>query len=497
MTNRRRTLLVLTSSFPRDPRDETCGYVREFARAVAHEFDVTVLAPREDPMVGWSNDSFRLVRASSPIPAERDPFRGTSDLSVVIRASLRIKAAALLSFLAYAWSAARLARYADVICAHWLAPCGVIAVLIGRLMRKPVVVVEHSGALHFLRRSFLGRSILRWIVKNCSRVITVSEDLRSKLLAVVERQEGKEQRSGVSGFNEKTEKAGLVHRRDAENAETAQSSLRHLGATCASAANRLSKGIFPLGSSNRIVVLPMGVHANPNASARTLRTRLNRPGRPENVESGATPPATFLYLGRLAPIKGVDVLMRAVSTLPATRLVVAGDGEIKDDLERTARRLGIEACFTGIVGAEQRARLLASCDAVVIPSLILSGGRSEGLPVVCLEAMAAAKPVIASRTGGLAEVIVDGQNGLLAEPGDHVDLAAKIKLILEDDTLRRALSINAAEMAGRFDWSRLGPRFASLFTDALVEHQKGWIIRGGKGDATIRDRSIQSTGAAN
>ncbi|HEU4391984.1 MAG TPA: glycosyltransferase [Blastocatellia bacterium] len=480
-------MLILTSSFPRDPQDETCGYIREFARALAREFDVTVLAPREDHVAGWPDDRFRLVRASSASPVKCEPFRGTADLNLVTQAKFRVRAAAVLSFIAYARGAARLARDADVICAHWLAPCGIIAVIIGLLMRRPVVVVEHSGALHFLMGSFFGRSVLKWTVKRCARVVTVSEDLRRKLLAVVDPGE-KQTRPKVDGLREEHRVQGLIQRRVAE---TTRSSLRSLCALGASAVSPAFDRRSPFNASSRVVVLPMGVHI-PGATV-----SLSRAAVQHAVGSSKTANLrTLLYIGRLVPIKGVSVLLHAVTELPKTRLIIAGEGPLREELEGEAQLLGIEAVFTGRVDAEQRARLLASCDAVVIPSLILASGRSEGLPVVCLEAMAAGKPVIASRTGGLAEVVVDGQNGLLAKPGDHVDLAARIRTVLEDAALRTRLGAKAAETASRFDWSILGQQFASLINEVLAENrQLRGLNNAGNHDSRAGRRSLRQ-GAA-
>jgi glycosyltransferase involved in cell wall biosynthesis len=122
------------------------------------------------------------------------------------------------------------------------------------------------------------------------------------------------------------------------------------------------------------------------------------------------------------------------------------------------------------VGARQREALLAACDVVVVPSRVLAGGRTEGTPVVCLEAMAAGRVVVASRTGGLGDVIVDGQNGLLFEPGDHRMLREKLMLALGDEELRRRISTNARRTAQAYDWSRIGDRFSKIIESALEEN---------------------------
>src|SRR6266550_4546369 len=78
------TLLLLTSSFPSSPDDETCGYVRDFSRSLAAEFNVTVLAPPDRRAVRWPSDSFKLIRSRSVLPFLRDPFQAGDDLNDLV-----------------------------------------------------------------------------------------------------------------------------------------------------------------------------------------------------------------------------------------------------------------------------------------------------------------------------------------------------------------------------------------------------------------------------
>ena len=176
---------------------------------------------------------------------------------------------------------------------------------------------------------------------------------------------------------------------------------------------------------------------------------------------------TVLFIGRLTEIKGLGVLLKAMEGLDGLQLVVAGDGETRDEYERMARHLSLNARFIGRVGAPEREQLLSACDAVVIPSIVLADGRTEGTPVVCLEAMAAGRVVIASRVGGLAEVITDGENGLLFEQGDHRMLKEKLMLALSDDSLRQRISENAQHAVAAYDWKRIGLRFTDVLKDPL------------------------------
>jgi glycosyltransferase involved in cell wall biosynthesis len=163
-------------------------------------------------------------------------------------------------------------------------------------------------------------------------------------------------------------------------------------------------------------------------------------------------------------------LLKALAGMPQVQLLIAGEGEQREALESLAKKFDVDADFLGRVGRIEKARLLAICDAVVLPSLILADGRSEGLPVVALEALAAGRPLIAPRVGGLSEIIRDGQNGMLFEAGNSSQLADKIKLLLGDDGLRQRLSSNAQRTAEAFDWQIIGAKFSEILKDSLPLH---------------------------
>jgi glycosyltransferase involved in cell wall biosynthesis len=175
----------------------------------------------------------------------------------------------------------------------------------------------------------------------------------------------------------------------------------------------------------------------------------------------------ILFIGRLTEIKGVDVLLKAMSKIYGAPLLIAGDGEQRGMLETLAQSLSVNAKFLGQIEATGRDRLLSSCAAIVIPSRVLADGRTEGTPVVCLEAMAAGLPVVASRVGGLAEIITDGHNGLLFEPGNHAMLAEKLSFVFSDAALRRKLSENARLTARDYSWPLIGARFSRIIKATL------------------------------
>jgi glycosyltransferase involved in cell wall biosynthesis len=142
-----------------------------------------------------------------------------------------------------------------------------------------------------------------------------------------------------------------------------------------------------------------------------------------------------LLLGALERRKGHAVLLDAARRLavthPALRYVFAGDGSEHAGLVEAAQGLGTRVVLAGF--RRDVAACLAAADVVALPSL------HEGLGVAALEAMAAGRPVVASRVGGLAEVVVEGETGLFTEPGEPQSLARALAALADDAGLRARL----------------------------------------------------------
>lgn len=173
--------------------------------------------------------------------------------------------------------------------------------------------------------------------------------------------------------------------------------------------------------------------------------------------------ALVAFTGRCVPGKGVRELVEAVAalvdTVPGVRLEVAGEGDLAD-LERRATALGIRGHvhLRGWLGDAQRDELLRRATVFVLPS------HAEGLPLSLLEAMAAGCPVIATTVGGIPDVVVDGENGLLVPPRDPEALRRAILRVLTDPALADHLGARAREtIAARFTAARIVGRFDDLY----------------------------------
>jgi glycosyltransferase involved in cell wall biosynthesis len=169
------------------------------------------------------------------------------------------------------------------------------------------------------------------------------------------------------------------------------------------------------------------------------------------VRAPADPPV-LVVAARLVPIKGVDVAIDALAHLgPDARLVIAGDGPDRAALESRARSRDRRVSFLGTIGPDHRDRLLGDASVVVVPSRVLPGGRSEGTPMIALEALAAGVPVVASAVGGLRELAPTVE---LADPDDPYALATGIQRVLRAPPSSTALRSAVAHLA----WNRVVTR---------------------------------------
>jgi glycosyltransferase involved in cell wall biosynthesis len=184
-----------------------------------------------------------------------------------------------------------------------------------------------------------------------------------------------------------------------------------------------------------------------------------------DLETFACAPAGgggILYVGRLAREKGIDVLLRALAKLPRLRLSLAGEGPMRRDLERLAEQLAPgRVRFLGLVPRPELARVLALADALVLPSVCL-----EIAPLALLEAAAAARPVVASRVGGVPEWVEHGESGLLTPPGEPEPLAEALSTLQADPARARAMGERAREVARR----RFEPSLYCDKLERLYEH---------------------------
>ena len=210
----------------------------------------------------------------------------------------------------------------------------------------------------------------------------------------------------------------------------------------------LQRGFFRQATQQ---ILPYGLALSPSRLAETSSPSGGGVESPSpsggGQGGGAKPTFDVLFRGHLERNSGIEVLVRAVRALPdpSLRLHIAGTGPSLDACT-TLARADDRIRFYGEVGAELRRTLIENADCMVVPSL-----RPDNYPVSIQEAFEAGPVVIASRIGGIPEMVRDGINGLLVEPGDQSGIAAAIEGLRSSPELVAKLRASAKETARLYD----------------------------------------------
>jgi glycosyltransferase involved in cell wall biosynthesis len=204
------------------------------------------------------------------------------------------------------------------------------------------------------------------------------------------------------------------------------------------------------------------------AQLRPARTR----AAVREAEGSPAGAACLLCAAALIHRKGIDVLLEAAARLSARGLApelwLAGDGPERVALEASARSLGLAARARFRGARDDVPDLLAACDVFVLPS------RREGLGVAALEAMALARPVVASRVGGLAEAVLHETTGLLVPPEDPAALADALERLLRDPALRERLgAAGPGRVAARHSAKAMVDAYEGLYREVLAERAGG------------------------
>jgi glycogen(starch) synthase len=239
--------------------------------------------------------------------------------------------------------------------------------------------------------------------------------------------------------------------------------VQRLGALVERRATAAATGVLVLTRRTAMHVIDAGIDP--------VRVRVIPSGVPEDLFAGELadplphgPRPRVVFVGRLAAQKDPLTLVEAVARMrSAAEIVVVGDGPQRDAVERRIAQLGLgrRIRLVGFVSRRDVARHLAHADVLALPS------RYEELGTALVEAMAGGVPVVASRTGGIPEVVDHGRTGLLVTPGDAGALADALDALLADPARRRAMGAAARERAGAYRWSDLAAQVLAAY-DAAV-----------------------------
>jgi glycosyltransferase involved in cell wall biosynthesis len=235
--------------------------------------------------------------------------------------------------------------------------------------------------------------------------------------------------------------------------------------------------IIPSESMRDILVRDYGLHERYSVipTGTNLEPFLRADGKSLRAENGWQDETVLISIGRLAPEKNWDTLLKAFAKVfvehPQVRLVLIGDGTARPSLESLASELGItdRVTFTGALPFEEIPRYLKAADLFAFASIT----ETQGL--VTIEAMAAALPVVAVDGPGTHDIVEHGKQGFLVE-NDPDALASGLNQLLSDSQKIKRFSSNALKKAKTFDVNQLGKQLIGVYEQAIQDKKENQYV---------------------
>lgn len=213
------------------------------------------------------------------------------------------------------------------------------------------------------------------------------------------------------------------------------------------------KQLYP---NQKTSIIPMGCDVS----------RFSSEHRKENF-FGQGDRKVVLFVGRLAEKKGVTYLIDAMKKVDNAVLVIVGKGDLEPGLRQQAEALGDKVVFAGPKTHDELPEIYASADVFVAPSVTAADGDKEGFGLVILEAMASGVPVVASRSGGIVDIVKDEENGLLCDEKDVEKLSVNISRVLEDEALSAKLKTVAGHTVEQYSYDNISRRYNDILSGIL------------------------------
>ena len=399
------TIVMVTTSYPRFAGDTVGTFLEPIAKGIAARgHAVHVVAPWHPRIRRAPLEGGVRLHYFRYAPARLSVFGYAEGLRADVHLTRAAYLTAPLAFVAGTLEARRVARRygATVMHGHWVIPGGVIAAT-AAAGRLPLAISLHGSDMYVAERHRLLGQAARLAFRQAGWVTACSEDLRGRAV--------------------------------------------NMGAV-----------------ANRTEVLPYGVDAdrfapNPEGSTK-VRAELGVP---------ADTPLVFTA-GRLVRKKGFEFLIDATTALaptwPDLRLVIAGGGDLYDELRGRARDAGIghRVTFVGDVPQETIPAYLSAADLVVVPSVRDESGNVDGLPNFLLEALVSGTAVVTTGVGGIGSVAKDGQTAVIVPPADSDAIARAVDALLRDPARRRELGTTArAQLQRDRGWANVAEQFEAIY----------------------------------
>ena len=415
--NRAMKICMVTSSYPKYEGDVTAPFIEAIATSVAAEgHEVHVLAPYHPELRRAPVEKGVHLHFFKYIPFRHLNIWGYAES---LEADVRVKSAiypltpvVFLSSLVALWRLTGKIRF-DIMHCHWVIPNGPVAALVARLRRMPLIISLHGSDIFLAEQSRLVARVARWCFRMASAITAPSEDLRTRAI--------------------------------------------RLGAPQA-----------------RCHLVPYGVDPG-------QFRRIDNAGPLLRRELGLPQDSLVIFaVGRMVYKKGFEYLIRAVPAIlrehPNARVVLAGGGDLQPRLRSLVKQLGVEksVIMPGWVSRDKLPLYFSGCDLFVLPSVVDQQGNVDGLPNTLLEAMASARPVVATSVAGIPLVVKDGDNGLLVPQKQPGELSSAINLLLRSEELRRQYGeAGRRRVEQELNWETTARTFVSLYNNALNRRRKG------------------------
>ncbi|MGA7730639.1 MAG: glycosyltransferase [Chloroflexia bacterium] len=407
---------MVTSSYPKYEGDVTAPFIESIGTSVAAlGNEVHILAPyhpdvRRQPIEKGVNLHF----------FKYSPFRNLNiwGYAESLEADVRLRGAIYpltpVVFISAFWALWRLTGRLkfDVMHAHWVVPNGPVAAIVARLRRLPLVVSMHGSDVFVAEQSRLVASVARWVYGRASAITAPSDDLLQRAIAI--------------------------------------------GAP-----------------ASRCHLVPYGVDPR-------QFTRIEGAGPLLKQELGLPKESLVIFaVGRMVYKKGFEYLIRAVPAIlrqhPNARIVIAGGGDLQPRLESLVKQLGVEksVIMPGWVQRDRMPLFFSGCDLFVLPSVVDQQGNVDGLPNTLLEAMASARPVVATSVAGIPLAVKDGDNGLLVPEKQPGELSSAINLLLDAPELRAQYGeAGRRRVENELNWQTTALTFNRLYESSTAKRKR-------------------------
>ncbi len=435
-------VLVIGSVYPRFHEDAEVPWLRT---SIAHlkkaGLDIQVLAPAYKGLKSHEIDGVKVNRFRYA-PAEWEMLTHEEGAPSKMASKPWLQLLAIPYIISGFFKCINICRKfrPDVIHAHWPFPHAYIALGAAKLFRIPLVLNFHGAELLLIRKKKWVKPLLKFAIGQAQAVFANSSFTAGKIKA-------------LRDVDVEWSPYGTTLETKDERQETRDG------------------GSLPLA--------PAPCHPRPSSPCHP-REGGDLPVASATPSSGDTPQRPdphpvnskfkILFVGRHIERKGICYLIEAAKYLPRDQfeIRIVGVGDLTEQLKKQATAIAAsnaaEIIFTGKLSPEALANEYKTANVFTLPAIVDSKGDTEGLGVVLIEAMELGLPVVASNVGGIPDVVVDGETGILVPEKDPKALAEAYKRLASDNELVKKLLAGAQKRIGEcFNWDRIVERQIAVY----------------------------------